>query len=323
MRTDLLDRVRSPGKHVVALAVPGPGAGLDLTLHLVQGAVSGPVLLVLAGVHGDEYEGVLAIQDAVRRIIPGQMCGTLAAVPVTNLPAYQGRSRTTPADGLNLARVFPGKPDGSVTERIAYYIGEQLIRKADLLLDLHSSGTALTSPTLVGYYDQPGGIGARSGVAARSFGAPVVWTHPTIAPGRTLSMAADLSIPALYTEANGGMRVLPADLRTYTNGILNVMAHLGMIERKAPGPPRYFLGGDGNTDDMPTFQTTGLFRPAVRVLQAVKAGQRIGVVRALDGRVLEEIRAPRDGRIVFLRAIPAVTPGELAVLVAADLGKED
>lgn len=319
-----VEEVSRPGKGVLTLAVPAPegarGPSLGLQVLVVRGATPGPTLLVLAGVHGDEYEGVLAIQDAFDRVQPGRMSGTLLALPVTNLPAYEGRSRTTPSDGKNLARVFPGRPDGTVTERIAYWVGESLLKQADFLLDLHSSGTAMTSPTLVGYYAAPGTAGREAAAAARAFGAPVVWIHPSIAPGRTLSMAADLGIPALYTEANGGMRVLSADLRIYTNGIFNVMGHLGMLGRKAPPLPRYFLGGDGNTDGMPTFRRAGIFRTAVRVLQRVRKGDLIGRVLGLDGQLLEEVRAPQDGRVAFLRAIPPVVPGELAVLVADDLG---
>lgn len=318
-----IDAVAAPGKGALSLPVPGPaGEETALTVLVVKGAAPGPTLVVLGAVHGDEFEGVLAIQKAYRQLDPQQIRGTVLAVPVVNLPAFAARSRITPQDGQNMARVFPGRPDGTITERIAWTVSEHLLRRADFLLDLHSSGTAMTSPTLVGYYAHPGPVGERAAAAARAFGAPVVWVHPDIAPGRTLSMAAELGIPALYTEATGGLRVRPQDLRIYTNGILNVMGYLGMRGRPPAPAPRYYLGGNGDTDTMSTFTTEGLFSPAVRVLQRVKAGEVIGTVRGLGGELLEEIRAPQSGRVAFLRAVPPVVPGELAVLIADEIRKD-
>ncbi len=310
-----------PGeKGVLHLPVPDPNgsADLELTVLVARGKSPGPTLLVLAGVHGDEYEGMFAIHDAFRRVKPNQMRGRLVAVPVTNVPAYHGRTRETPEDGKNMARVFPGRPDGSVTERIAYHVGEALIGRADCLIDLHSSGLALTSPTLIGYCAEKNDLGGRSAAVARAFGAQVIWAHPTSSPGRTLSHARELGIPSVYAEAPGGMRVRPADLRRYTDGVLNVMGHLGIINRSLPPPPTYYLSGNGNIDLMPTFSTSGLFRPSVRVLQSVRENDVIGRVFDLDGTVLEEIRTPEAGRIVFLRAVPAVSPGEYVFLVTPE-----
>lgn len=314
-----LDAVTASSKAVFDLPIPAPaGESSSLTVLVTKGREAGPVLLVLAGVHGDEYEGVVAIQQVFRQLSPEDVKGTLVAIPVSNPLAYAARTRSTPEDGKNLARVFPGDPAGSVTERIAFALGT-VIGRADLLLDLHSAGTTLTGPTLVGYYAHPGPVGATAEAAAQAFGAPVVWRHPSLERGRTLSLAAELGIPALYTEANGGMRVRADELGIFSEGVLNVMGYLGMLERPPAPPPRYRLGGSGNTDAMLSFSRSGLFLPAVEVLQAVRRGDLVGRVRDLDGTVAEEIEAPGDGRVVFLRAVPPVVPGDLAVLIADEL----
>src|SRR5690606_38798591 len=103
------------------------------------------------------------------------LAGTLVMVPVCNLPAYEAGLRASPIDGVNLARVFPGRADGTVTERIAHILTERLFRHADFLLDLHSGGVAYDIPTLVGYLHDDGELGQRSLAAAQAFGSPVMW----------------------------------------------------------------------------------------------------------------------------------------------------
>ena len=108
------------GKHRLSISVTDDVA---LPLLVVRGERAGPVLAVSAGVHGDEYEGVQAIFEAFELLDPSQMSGTLLAVPVVNYAAHRDCSRTNPADDLNLARVFPGDPQGTITQRIAHTFG--------------------------------------------------------------------------------------------------------------------------------------------------------------------------------------------------------
>lgn len=293
--------------------------GLSLTGLVLRGREPGPTLGVLGAVHGDEYEGVMTVLELFRSLDTAQFAGTVLMLPVTNLPAYQAQTRRTPQDDTDLARVFPGDPHGSLSQRLAYLVGQQFIAPANLLIDLHSSGTAMTSPTLIGFCQQPGQAGIRSQQAALTFGAQVIWRHPGIDPGRTISMAADLGIPAIYTEANGGLRVKPDDLMGFARGVRGVMGWLGMAEPVAVEPPQYYLGGAGNTDAMVRFASEGVFFPRVSVLEEVQPQQLLGQVYSLAGQLVEELRAPQAGRVVFMRAIPRVNPGDQAVLIAQEV----
>ena len=124
--------------------------------------------MVLACVHGDEFEGVAAIHELFRRLEPERLRGTLLAVPMLNLPAAVAVHRFSPVDHLNLARTFPGRPDGTITERIAYHTDRHLIARADLLVDLHSAGSRYSMPTLCGYCTLGDDIGeSRPGRRAR------------------------------------------------------------------------------------------------------------------------------------------------------------
>jgi len=151
----------------------------------LEGQGPGPTLLVLGGVHGNEFEGPLALYELLQELPEKEFVGTVIVVPWTNLPAVEACRRETPLDGKNLARCFPGSPEGTFTERLAYSVGQELIRGADFLLDLHSAGDAYTSPPLVGYYRAPGERGSgrrrpRGASACRSCGS----TRPSRPGGR-------------------------------------------------------------------------------------------------------------------------------------------
>src|SRR5215813_5380188 len=103
------------------LCKPGNGPGLGIPVQVAQGTEQGKTLLVFAGVHGDELEGVQAIQEVFLHLDPEKLTGRVIAVAVANLPAYRVTKRISPIDAMNLARTFPGRKDGTITERIAHY----------------------------------------------------------------------------------------------------------------------------------------------------------------------------------------------------------
>ena len=228
------------------------GGWWQFPLLTVTGTEPGPTLVVFAGVHGDEYEGVEAIPRIAAQVSPSQLRGTLLMVPVCNMAAYATATRNSPVDGLNLARVFPGSETGKLTQRIAYWLTRKFISAADFFIDLHSAGVVGDIPTLAGYLHSDEDVGQRSLAGARVFGAPVLWGHPPpMPPGRTISTAIDLGVPCLYTEAAGAGRAHPQDVACFTNGVRNVMHHLDMLAGEpAAVPPPQHLVGDGNMDEV-------------------------------------------------------------------------
>ena len=295
------------------------GDTLRLAVLVARGQAAGPTLLVLGGVHGDEYEGPHAVRTVFRALAADQLCGTFIGVPVTNVPAFAAGTRSSPLDGLNLARVFPGSRTGTPTERIAYQVGNHLIGRCDLLIDLHSSGTHAAMPTLVGYYAHDSAVGQRSRAAAFAFGAPVVWGHPSVAPGRTVSEATERGIPWLYTECPGGGWLHQDTAALYARGVTNVMRQLGML----PGDPEhepahYHLYGSGRIEDALAVRSSGFLLPAVGLLDRVRPGDLLGQVHGLAGEVHEELRANAAGVLIFMRTTPAVAPGDLAFMVTGE-----
>lgn len=321
-----LDRLRpGTGDSFVLPVMRLPDGGeLNLPVLAAAGQADGPTLAVLAGVHGDEYEGIRAIPLIFRAFELADLRGRLIAVPVCNVPAYRTATRSSPIDGQNLARVFPGDAHGTVTQRIAHILTEQIIRPASLLIDLHSAGVAYSMPTLVGYpyADTPHGRASRA--AALAFGCDVVWGHPPdpSAGGRTISAAEALGIPWIYTEAAGGGRTLPADVECYRDGVLNVMRYLGMLPgQPVTQPVRCHLLGAGNTDAPIRADRSGYFVSEVALLDRVTAGQVLGHVLDFAGEPLETLRAHTNGRVVMIRGLPAIHAGDGAFLLSGELNE--
>ena len=288
---------------------------IALPVLAVRGAAAGPALVVSAGVHGDEFEGVQAIFDVYRWLDAAQLRGSLIAVPVANPPAFWNLTRTSP-DGGNLARTFPGDPAGTATQAIAWCFDRGILSLADFYLDLHSAGVQWAMPTLVGYH----AADRKAEAAAEAFGAPVVWRHPTVGPGRTVSAASARGIPWLYAEARGAGRIHAADLEIYRRGMVRLLRHLGILSGALePLPPPVRLCGDGNIDRGIAASERGFLTPCVELLQEVETGQPLGTLQDVWGRTIQELTAPCGGVVVLIHACPLVKPGEPLFLLTDHL----
>src|SRR5260221_2403153 len=270
-----LSRLASGTRHTawIEVAPRADGGKWRLPIMVIVGAATGPTLLVLAGIHGDEYTGIEAIPHIFEAVEPVALRGRLVMIPVCNMPAYEAATRANPLDGLNMARVFPGEPNGKLTERIAYHISSRFIAQADFLIDLHTAGTHYEIQMLVGYFHDSSDLGQRSLEAAMVFGAPVLWGHPApIPPGRTISAAFARGIPWLYTESPENHSQRAAHVVIYRDGVLNVMKHLNMVDCKTPSTTiTHRLVGDGNLDQVITSPATGYFFPDLVLFAAVQA----------------------------------------------------
>jgi predicted deacylase len=313
-----------PGTRLeTTLDVPG---GIHLPVLLARGVQAGPRIAILGGVHGDEYEGVVAAASVWHDTDPTDLRGSLVVVTVANPPAFEAGVRASPLDGLNLARTFPGSLTGSVTERIAHILSESVIKPADFLLDLHSAGQHYAMPLLAGAYAADNDLGRRCEAAALAFGAPVYWAHPDVAPGRSLTVAVEAGIPNLYVECGGGGRVRPGDLRAYRDGVRRVLVHLGCLSTDACGPapkPELRLRSTGDLDTWLAVSHAGILVERVAVLDRVSAGQTLGEVIDDRGRLLERLSAPFDGVVVMARRTARVRPGDGAYMVALPDELED
>ena len=295
------------------------GQPLTFPALVVRGQQPGPTLLVNAATHGDEYEGIVAIQDMFEQLDPAMLRGTFCGIPVLNGLAFAAGTRESDIDHLNLARIFPGDPRGSPSMRIADAFQRYLLDQSDLYVDMHSGGNAYAIKELAGYQLRPGELGERQRAAAIAFGVDLVWASEAL-PGRTLSSAGDHNLPAIYVELLGEGRCRPRDRATAIQGIQRVMAWLGMRDADLPPAPAPLVietRGDqaGHLQVDHPSPVGGIFVPEVELWEQVAAGQRVGVVRHPDGTALAESPAARAGRVLYLRTFPRVFSGDGLVYI--------
>lgn len=293
------------------------GAGTTIEIREYTGAGDGPTVAVLGGVHGDELEGVLAVRSVTNRLAgamdaAGRLtAGRVLAVAVANPPAHAARTRTTPADGGNLARTFPGRPDGTVTERLADALTHHVIRPADLLIDLHSAGQHYAMPFFAGYCLPDGEA------PARAFGAPLLWAHEGVNPGRSLAAAAAYGVAAIYVEGSGGAALRRTEVVGYVDGVLRVLGSFGMVA----DPPaliaveRVLRGGDGDVDSSVSATVDGWCVTSVAAGATVTRGEAVADIVDARGEVAQRIRAPHDGTVMMLRRTAEVTAGTGIVML--------
>lgn len=297
-----------------------PEPGIGVTVHRLDSGRPGPRLLVVGGVHGNEIGGIVGAGRLTRQPWP-LIAGSLEVVPVLHEAAHAAFVRTGPADDRDLARTFPGDPDGSPTERLAHLVLTQLITGADGLIDLHTSSPDADLPFFAGAYGDDSPVAQRSTAMARAFGLEVLWTHPTVGAGRTLSVAAERGIPAMYVESRTGGVLAEPVIAAYSEGVLRVCEAWGLLPAGTapPGVPlRLWLHGSGDTDTFTPAERDGYFLAEVDLLDPVRAGDRIGRVIDFADRVVAPVLAAADGRVVFLRRAAKITAGTPLVSVCPE-----
>ena len=325
-RVDMVPAGSQQRLHLVIDTLPD-GSPLIFPCLVARGGQAGKTLLVTGGVHGDEYEGPLAIQEIFEELDVGAMRGTFIGIPILNSPAFIAGRREGGWDGLNLARIFPGRADGYLSQRIAHAFQTYLVGLADLYADLHSGGNLYAIKALAGYQIRPGAMGQTQREAAIAFGLDLVW-GTTALPGRSLSAAGDEGVPAIYVEMPGEGRCRPEDLAVNKQGVRNLLAYLNIIDGTFPTQPPPFVIEDkgeeaGHLQLDQLSPTSGLFVPAVELWQKVSVGDCLGWVRHPDGTVLAEIKAERSGRVLLLRTFPRVFSGETLAYILALPGSAD
>ena len=311
--------VSHPRRQRVAISADGAEG---FTLVDMVGRGDGPTLSVVGGVHGDEFEGVAACLALADGLADGAFRGRLRLVPVAHEAAHVASLRSSPIDGRNLARTFPGDPGGEPTERLAAALREHVIAGSDVFIDLHSAGTAYSMPLLVGWGDDGCPACVRSTAAAEAFAAPVLWRHAgPLPPGRTLSAAHDAGIASIYAEASGGGTVTRPEAAMYTAGVKRVMASLGMLDLDpgdaAPDREPLRLVGEGDLDVPATVAPfDGLCETLVEPLDRVTADQVVAIVTDPLSGERAEVRSLGDGVVVLARRGARVARDDNLVVLA-------
>jgi N-alpha-acetyl-L-2,4-diaminobutyrate deacetylase len=288
-----------------------------IPVTVVAGA-PGPTALLTGANHGDEYEGPLALFELARLLDPETVTGRIIIVPALNYPAFRAGTRTSPIDRGNLNRLFPGRPDGSVSEKIADFVTRELLPRADIVLDFHSGGRTLDFLPFAAAHEHPDrDLEARAMDAVAAFGAPYsVRMREIDAVGMFDTTAEGMGKVFVTTELGGGGTARAATARIAREGAVNLLRHAGIlpgaVEARAP---RWLDMPEGCFSFAPR---DGLFETMMDLGAPVAAGQVIARIHAVDrtGVAPEEIRAEIGG-ILAARHFPGlIQGGDCAAVVA-------
>ncbi len=296
------------------------GSGADIPVTVIHGQGPGPVLALVAGIHGYEYTPILALQRVRKQLQAEALAGSVILVQVANVPSFLKRTiYYGPEDGKNLNRVFPGKSDGTLSERIAEALTRAVIERADYLIDLHC-GDGNESLRPYSYWMRTGkaDLDERSRQLAIAFGLDhiVIDDQRPRDPANSMycsNTAATRGKPAITVESGGLGSTDEESIVRLATGVGRVLGHLGISGgRPSPVTPIWIA-----RNQVLRSPATGLFYPEVRKDQELRAGDRIGVVTDYFGTTLFELRAPFAGKILYVIATPPISQGEPLAMMGA------
>jgi uncharacterized protein len=295
--------------YAIKVAVMADGSVLSLPVNVLVGIRSGSRLLMVAGVHGNEYDGITAQLELFQELDPALLSGTVVMVPVANPPAFRAVRRRNPADEVDMNRVFPGDPKKSVTHQLAYQLFHEVLPGTDLMLSMHGwLATGLVTPYVE--YPKNSPVTAVSREAARVFGLDYIeaYAWPSGEFGDT---AARAGIPAIEVEI-GGANTTSAERRAlYKRGAMNLMRHLGIL----PEP----LVNTGYTKEITRSELLapigGVFVRHMEIGERVEVGQGLAAIFDFHGNPLAQINAPTGGILATIHMPAAIEPGDTAAII--------
>ncbi|WBL21347.1 succinylglutamate desuccinylase/aspartoacylase family protein [Zunongwangia sp. HRR-M8] len=286
-----------------------------IPVTVFHGQKEGPVLGIVAGVHGTEFVPILAAQQLAKDIDPKNLSGTIILVHIANVEGFLNRSfRVNPIDQKNLNRVFPGEQNGSMTERLAWTISNTIIPVCDFYIDVHAGDYNNDLRSYAGYYnyfDKPE-ISNKAKDIAVAMGFPFI-----VQFGNQES----LKDKAIYTSREAFIQDIPAvDIECGRMGIVeekfvqriqealwNVIGHLNMADVKVPENKTAVFIGQRTTINS---EETGFFYSDFTSGDYVKKGMKLGYITDLFGNHLKDVHCPVDGMILYKTFNPPIKKGD-------------
>jgi N-alpha-acetyl-L-2,4-diaminobutyrate deacetylase len=288
----------------------------------------GPTVILQAGNHGDEYEGPITLGELIRDLDPGLVSGRIIFLPAVNTPAVLAGRRTSPVDGLNLNRTFPGDATGSITQQISAYVSTIIMPLGDAYVDLHSGGSSLNilPSAIIEPADDP--VLRRKNIAAvLAFDAPLTVVIDNLGEPRTsTATSVRAGLVTVGTEMAGAGTVSIDALGICRRGVRNVLSHFGVLPPTRPAPvahPEKILRIPGH-DGYVLATTDGVFEPFHALGTSVRAGQEAGRIHKLGdpSRVPETLFYAADGIVYGRRQPGRVVVGNCCVTVASQYDGE-
>lgn len=289
-------------------------ARVDFPIALINGSESDPVVLITAGMDGDEYAGCEAALRLIDTLDPAQLAGRVMVCPILDPLSFEAQSSQNPLDGLFLKNVFPGNLEGKPTQRLGHFIYRYFITPADAWIDLQSSDVVGDAAPFVWtsqvadaqINEQNSALLNHSGASIGLLTAPRAW-----AP---LEAAAAASTAVLVSQAGRRLRTEEDAVNFHLGVIRSALAGLGML----PGAPKGTAAPSVYLDrEIPLAECTGLWRPKIKPGDTVTAGQIIGEICKLDGsQVAQQVTSAVNGVTLAIQTGLATRPRLGLALIA-------
>jgi predicted deacylase len=286
---------------------------LSIPVTVVNGSKPGPVLAIVAGSHGTEYASIIALEKLIAMLNPADVAGTIIIVPLINIPSFEQKvPHLNPVDKKSMNRFYPGKMDGTQTERASFLITKHVVEVCDHLIDLHG-GDLDESLRPYSYWTKTGN--EKQDQISREMVLAFGLDHIIISADRPKDPQASRYLentattrgkPSITAEAGHAGTVEPEDVNALINGCLNVMRYLKM------------LPGTATKVENPVWiekiatlasEQTGIFYPLVKRGTYVQQGMKVGYVTDYHGTATFEARAPASGVVLYICAVPSMTKG--------------
>ena len=291
----------------------GSDAALTIPVAVIHGAKPGPILALVAGSHGTEYASIIALEKLIAQLNPADISGTVIIVPLINIPSFEQKvPHLNPVDKKSMNRFYPGKMDGTQTERASYLITKEVVEQCDHLIDLHGGDTD-ESLRPYSYWTKTGNEKqdqiSREMVLAFGLDHIIISTERPKDPQASRYLentATTRGKPSITAEAGHAGTVEPDDVNALINGCLSVMRYLKMISGAATAVQHPVW-----IEKIATLasEQTGIFYPLVKRGTYVEQGMKVGYVTDYFGNVTFEARAPVAGVVLYLCAVPSMTKG--------------
>jgi uncharacterized protein len=297
------------------LEVPaGVDAGTKIPVVVVNGTAPGPTLALVTGAHGTEYASIIAVERLIKELDPKQLAGTVLLLPLVNVASFENKvPHVNPTDDKSMNRFYPGKADGTQTERASLIITREVVDRSDYLIDYH--GGDLDESLRPYAYWGPTGRTEQDRISKEmvlAFGLDhiIVWRDRPMDPRATRYLDNTASVrgkPSIVVEAGYAGTVDADDVALLVNGTLSTMRALKML----PGEPRPIDNPVWleRIEDV-TSNVEGIFYPLVKRGTYVQAGMKLGYVTDFFGETILEAHAPVAGIVLHLDALPSLKKGD-------------
>ncbi|MCA3261808.1 MAG: succinylglutamate desuccinylase/aspartoacylase family protein [Telmatospirillum sp.] len=288
----------------------GGGSPVEIPVVVINGAKPGKKLWIDGAIHGDEPEGALCCHHLLAEVDPKKLAGTLVLVPVLNVAAFEAASRGNPLDlfSYDANRIYPGRPNGYLTERVVNAHSTWLAKIADLEVSIHSGGAhSFLAPSMF-IDERPESVELGTALGP-GWGCIMSSPNPK---GNPMAFMAEHGKVGITVEYGGRSATSPADFaavgRKLADAMLNVMRHYKMIA----GEASYDRNRTKGSQEALLAPVSGMYlpEPDIAFLKPMKKGTRIARIVDYFGRPLAELTAPADGMIFGLRALASVQTGD-------------